>query len=142
MRSLPAVWAPGFNPCVGKIPWRRKWQPTSIFLRGESRGRRSLAGYSLWGCKESDVTEPLHFHFNFFMYSGVYMSDQSPNVSFLPRFSPFVAINLFCTSVTVSVLQIGLFVSFSFSFLRIPHGSNIRILVFLCQIDFTQYDSF
>ena len=37
----------GFHPWVGKIPWRRAWQPTSVFLPGESHGRRSLAGYSL-----------------------------------------------------------------------------------------------
>ena len=48
-----------FNPCVGKIPWRRKWQPTPVFLPGESHGRRNLAGYSLWGLKESDMTEQL-----------------------------------------------------------------------------------
>ena len=36
----------GFDPWVGKIPWRRKWQPTPIFLPGESHGQRSLAGYS------------------------------------------------------------------------------------------------
>ena len=34
------------NPWVGKIPWRRKWQPTPVFLPGESHGQRSLAGYS------------------------------------------------------------------------------------------------
>ena len=37
---------PGFTPWVGKIPWRRKWQPTSVFLPGKSYGQRSLAGYS------------------------------------------------------------------------------------------------
>ena len=45
------------DPCVGKIPWRRKWQPTPVFLPGESYGWRSLAGYSLWGHKEFDTTE-------------------------------------------------------------------------------------
>ena len=43
-----------------KIPWRRKWQPPAVFLPGESHGQRSLVGYSPWGCKESDTTEPLH----------------------------------------------------------------------------------
>ena len=42
---------------LGKIPWRRKWQPTPVFLPGKSRGQRSLAGYSLWGHKESDMTQ-------------------------------------------------------------------------------------
>ena len=46
-----------FNPWVGKIPWRRKWQLTSVFLPGESHGQRSLVGYSPWGRKESDTTE-------------------------------------------------------------------------------------
>ena len=48
---------PGFDPWVGKIPWRRAWQPTPEFLPGESQGQRSLKGYSLWIHKESDVTE-------------------------------------------------------------------------------------
>ena len=37
---------PRFNPCIRKTPWRRKWQPTPVFLPGESHGERSLAGYS------------------------------------------------------------------------------------------------
>ena len=48
-----------------KIPWRRKWQSTPALLSGKSHGRRSLVGYSLWGHKESDMTEGLHFHFYF-----------------------------------------------------------------------------
>ena len=39
-----------------KIPWRREWQPTPVFLPGESRGQRSLVGYSSQGGKESDMT--------------------------------------------------------------------------------------
>ena len=40
---------PGLIPGVGKIPWRRKWQPTPVFLPGKSHGQRSLVGYSPWG---------------------------------------------------------------------------------------------
>ena len=40
-----------FDPWVGKITWRRKWQPIPVFLPGESQGQRSLAGYSSWGHK-------------------------------------------------------------------------------------------
>ena len=47
----------GFNPWVGKIPWRRAWQPTPVFLPGESQGRGSLVGCRLWGRTESDMTE-------------------------------------------------------------------------------------
>ena len=46
-----------FDPWVRKIPWRRKWQPTPVFLPGKSRGQRSLVGYSPQGCNESDTTE-------------------------------------------------------------------------------------
>ena len=46
-----------FDPWVGKIPWRRAWQPTPVFLPGKSHGQRSLVGYSPWGHKESDMTE-------------------------------------------------------------------------------------
>ena len=51
-----------FNTWVGKIPWRRKWQPTPAFLPENFHGQRSLAGYSAWGCKESDTTKPLSRH--------------------------------------------------------------------------------
>ena len=65
---------PGFYPWVGKIPWRRKWQPTPVFLPGESHGCRSLVGYSPWGHKESDMTERLHFHFQCFLCVAVQFS--------------------------------------------------------------------
>ena len=51
---------PGFNPRIGKIPWRRKWQPAPVFLPGESHGEWSLVGYSLWVHKELDTTEGLN----------------------------------------------------------------------------------
>ena len=40
-----------FDPWVGKIPWRRKWQPTPVFLPGKPHGQRNLAGFSPWGCR-------------------------------------------------------------------------------------------
>ena len=46
-----------FNPCVRKTSWRRAWQPTPVFLPREFHGQRSLAGYSPWGHKESDMPE-------------------------------------------------------------------------------------
>jgi len=49
----------GFNPWVRKIPWRRKWQPTPVFLPEKSHGQKSLAGYSPWDRKELDTTERL-----------------------------------------------------------------------------------
>ena len=57
--SSPNVEKPGFNPWVGKIPWRWKWQPNPVFLPGESQGQKSLVGPSPWGCKELVTTESL-----------------------------------------------------------------------------------
>ena len=48
---------PRFSLWVGKIPWRRKWLPTPLFLPGKSHGQWKLAGYSPWGHKELDTTE-------------------------------------------------------------------------------------
>jgi len=48
---------PGFHPWVGKIPWRREWLLTPVFLPGKSHGQRSLVGYNPWGCKDSDIAE-------------------------------------------------------------------------------------
>ena len=66
-----------FDPWVGKIPWRRKWQPTPVFLTGKSHGQRNLAGYSPWGLEESDTAELLthththtHTHHVFFIHSS------------------------------------------------------------------------
>ena len=63
VKNPPANVGDGFSPWVGKIPWRREWQPTVVFLPGKSHGQRSLVGYSPWSPKESDMTEQLHFHF-------------------------------------------------------------------------------
>ena len=52
----------GFNPWVRNIPWRRKWQPAPVFLPGKLQGQRSLAGYSPWDRRESDVAELTHTH--------------------------------------------------------------------------------
>ena len=49
-----------FDPWVQKIPWRREWQSTPVFLPGEFHGQRGLVGYNPWGCKESDTTEQLN----------------------------------------------------------------------------------
>ena len=62
VKNLPAMQERcRFNPWVRKILWRRKWQPTPVFLPREFHGQRSLVGYSPWGRKESDITELKHF---------------------------------------------------------------------------------
>ena len=59
---------PEFDPWVEKIPWRREWLPTLIFLPGKLRGQRNLVGYSVGGPKELDTTEKLTLsHFNMFI---------------------------------------------------------------------------
>ena len=59
VKNLPAMQEPQVRSLgwIGKIPWRKEWQPTPIFLPGEVHGQRSLAGYSPWGRKELDMTE-------------------------------------------------------------------------------------
>ena len=54
-----------FDPWVGKIPWKRAWQPTPVFLPGKSHGQRSLAGYCPYchkGLDMSEATECTHTH--------------------------------------------------------------------------------
>ena len=65
---------PGFDPRVGKIPWRRKWQPTPVPLPGKADGQRSLVSYSPWGCKELDMTEQIHF-------TSLQIQDSKQNIS-------------------------------------------------------------
>ena len=58
VKNLPATAGDaGSSPGLGRFPWRRKWQPTSVFLPGKSKGQRNLVGYSPWGCKDSDAIE-------------------------------------------------------------------------------------
>ena len=60
VKNLPVIRRPGFDPWVGKIPWRREWLPTPVFLPGESVGQRSLVNYSPWDHSELDTfTFPL-----------------------------------------------------------------------------------
>ena len=63
VKSLPAIGLPGFDSWIGKICWRRKWQPTPEFLPEEFHGQRSLVGYNPWGQKELDTTVWLTFTF-------------------------------------------------------------------------------
>ena len=56
---------PEFDPWIRRIPCRREWHPTPVFLPGEFHGQRSLAGSSPWGCKELDMTEQEHTVFLF-----------------------------------------------------------------------------
>ena len=63
-------------PWFRKIPWRKKWQTTPVFLPGKSHGQRSLVGYSPWGCKRSDKIKWLRIHSDLEMenYSLIHQS--------------------------------------------------------------------
>ena len=56
VKHCPQCWRPRFDRWVRKIPWRRKWQSTPVFLPGEFHGQRSLEGYGPWALRESDTT--------------------------------------------------------------------------------------
>ena len=54
---------PRFDPCIGKTPWRREWQPIPVALPGEFHEQRSLVGYSLQVSKSQKQLSDQHFHF-------------------------------------------------------------------------------
>jgi hypothetical protein len=60
---------PGFNPWVGKIPWKMEQLPIPVFWPGEYHGQRSQAGPSPWGHKELNTTEQLSLTVEFFLYT-------------------------------------------------------------------------
>ena len=70
LKRLPSMPETRFNPWVGKIPWRRKWQSTPVFLPGESHGQRRLVGHSPRGHRELDTTERLHLHQNLIYWTS------------------------------------------------------------------------
>ena len=63
-----------FNPWVRKISWKRAWQPTPVFLPGESHGQRSLVGFGPWRHKESDTLKWLSTWKMFYIY--IWQGDQ------------------------------------------------------------------
>ena len=91
----------GFDLWVRKIPWRRKWQPTPVFLPGKFHGQRSLAGYSPGSHKESDMTERLrtcicvciyvhtHTHIYIYIYLLTYVFLKISSFCFLKKRQSF-----------------------------------------------------
>ena len=92
VKNPPAMWRSGFNPCIGKIPWRRERLPTPVFWPREFHGL-----YSPWGCQESDTTERLSLTQNHLTpscfqikYQDLYLTTWNwfcvyPNVSFFMK---------------------------------------------------------
>ena len=105
VKSLPAAWKTGVQSLGWKdTPWRRKWQPTPVFLPGKSHGWKSLVDYSPWGPKELDNTERLQL----FSFYGIFKKR-----SFLPPFT-YSQLEFLCERVSESH-------SVVFDSLR-PHG--------------------
>ena len=118
-----------FDPRVKKIPWRRAWQPTPVFLPGEFYGQRSLAGYSLWGCKESelcDLADMYTWSSEKFLLN--HFSEKKKNV-----YSPhthisvkvFTDLHLFCSSFVTSQILVHSFSTVSYI------GEEFSLLLFL-----------
>ena len=125
VRDLGSI--PGFDPSVGKIPWRREWQPTPVFLPGEFHEQRSLVSYSPWDCKELDRTERLTLSLS--LLSDTPGKPQAPlpanlQHTFLfllvPIISSFGDTSFPCTSVT-TFSSISYRASFSFIILELTH---------------------
>ena len=83
VKNRPQCGRLGFDPWVRKIPWRRKWRPSPVFLPGEAHGQRSLVGYSPWDHRESDMTEPLTLTlmyvllYKYIVYKHIYINKTS-----------------------------------------------------------------
>ena len=93
-KNLPAIRRPGFDPWVRKTLWRKKWQPTPVFLPGEFHGLRSLVGYGPWGREESNMTEQLTLFFFPKVFSPqayVFVMDNSLGIFHHDYSSPFSA---------------------------------------------------
>ena len=82
-----------FDPWIKKIPWRRKWRPSPVFLHGESHRQRSLVGYSPWGCKESDTTEVTYHKLQPFQTSLDYVSFSTDHVMSLKHMSKLLRLS-------------------------------------------------
>ena len=86
--SICTARRPSFDPWVWRIPWRRKWQPTPVFLSGESHRQRRLADYNPWSHKELDTTKWLiHHHHqrkspNLWGVWNKYLKDQALDIDF------------------------------------------------------------
>ena len=96
---------PGSIPGLGRFPWRRKWQPTPVFLPGESHGQTSLVGYSPRGRKESDKTEQLHFHFHFRFIIAFLPRSKRLLISWLQSWSTVILEHKKIKSITVSIVS-------------------------------------
>ena len=93
VKCLPAMWDTRVQSLGREDPWRRKWQPTPVFLPGEPHGQWSLVGCCQWGCKESGLSD-LTFTFHFPVYCLLFIfwkgsfQRELPFYSFSKRVQP------------------------------------------------------
>ena len=74
VKNLPAMQGTGLDCSIRKIPWRREWQSSPVFLHREFHGEKSLVGYSTWGRKESDTTAQVtHTHTHTYTHDYMYI---------------------------------------------------------------------
>ena len=83
----------GFDPWVGKMPWRRAWPPAPVFLPGESHGQRSLAGYSPWSHRQLDTTERTWHTLRYLAFPRPTATSTAPTVGFLLCLLPAIICN-------------------------------------------------
>ena len=81
VKNPPAMWGPGFDPWIGKIPWKRERLLTPVFSPGEFHGL-----YSPWGCKESDMTEWLSLLCLIIEFLSWMVGEFCPSMDFLAWF--------------------------------------------------------
>ena len=115
-----------------RSPWRRKWQPTPVFLSGEFHGQRNLAGYSPWGYKELDTTKGFHLLSIFMSIELVMPSNHlilCHPLHFLP--SVFPSISVFCNELVYqnysAIVQL--------KFLKFKYTDMLMLYVFFICIE-------
>ena len=101
----------GFYPWVGKIPWRKKWQPIAIFLPGKSHGQRSLVGYTPWGCKrvrhDWATKQQQQCWASFHMLIGyLYIFSREMSIQVHRSFKKLVALLLLLSSISLHIMDI------------------------------------
>ena len=107
----------GFNPWVGKIPWRRKWEPTPVFLLGKSHVQRSLRGYSPWGCKRVGhdlTTEHTRTLYNSY-HSGKAVLELARHISLVKALSLQPTIELLLSSAMLPLFSVECIIKAFFS---------------------------
>ena len=118
---------PGFDPWVGKIPWRMEWLPIPVFLPGEFHGQRSLAGYKSMGLQRVGrdwVTNTLSSGVIFFCDSSVKLCENFPLWQFQGGFSQSSEKSLYVQFIFLSRLEL----------LPKPHKQcKLRSSIYLCQ---------